>query len=740
MRENRTPYWGSRVFAAFLTVALLALLAPCALAVVGNGKLQIHHVDVAQGDAAVIISPLGQVAMVDDGTNETDSTCAMFVNYVQSLGITSFDYNFASHYHADHIGCLCGLMTSGIPLNIAGYDRGYTYSTQVFFQYAGCLGSKRQAMTKNQTIVLDAGSAFPVYIKCIDLNGAGVYPIDGPEENPKSMVLRISYGCFDEVMGGDLSGNGDEDVETTVGPEVGDVEVYKVHHHGSAYSTNGNWLNATTPEVGVISLGNNNPYHYPTSATLSRLHNYNVKTYWTEHGTGPEPIPGIDKVGGNIVIEANPQPGAAFTVKGNGFTDTYYNSVCADTILPQVTVIRPNGGEVFYANSRDTIRWVATDNFGVDSVHIYYSTDGGSTYPYSIADKEPNDGIYIWTVPSTPSATCKVKVVAYDAILNEGSDTSDNNFTITVDLLPPQVTILRPNGGEIFYWFTDDTIKWIATDEAGVDSVHIYYSTNGGSTYPYSIAANEPNDGIYVWTIPYKNTSTCKVKVVAVDRGQNQGSDTSDNNFTMALDLIPPQVAVVRPNGGEFFYIGTEDTIRWVATDNVRVDSVNIYYSIDGGATFPYTVATSEPNDSAYVWTVPDTPSDNCIVKIEAYDFMANVAEDVSNASFGIRSQIGVEPVQQVAGFGLLGNYPNPFNPMTRIEFVLDEGARVYLRIYDVSGKVVKTLLQEAMPAGRHNAVWNGEDESGRTVVSGVYVCRLEASGKMTDRKIVLLK
>lgn len=291
MSERETIFSGSRLFVGLLTAILLIALAPCALAVVGNGKLQIHHVDVAQGDGAVIISPLGQVAIVDDGTNENDSTCTKFINYIQSLGITSFDYNFASHYHADHIGCLCALMTSGIPLNIAGYDRGYTYSTQAFFLYAGCLGTKRHAMTKNQTVVLDAGSAFPVYIKCIDLNGAGVYPVDGSEENAKSMVLRISYGCFDEVMGGDLLGDAahGEDVETTVGPEVGDVEVYKVHHHGSAYSTNGNWLSATTPEVAVISLGNNNPFGFPTSAALSRLHNYNVKTYWTEHGTGVDP-------------------------------------------------------------------------------------------------------------------------------------------------------------------------------------------------------------------------------------------------------------------------------------------------------------------------------------------------------------------------------------------------------------------------------------------------------------------
>jgi immune inhibitor A len=102
-----------------------------------------------------------------------------------------------------------------------------------------------------------------------------------------------------------------------------------------------------------------------------------------------------------------------------------------DAVAPSVTVIKPNGGEIFYAGNQDTIRWTATDNLGVDSVNIYYSTNGGSTYPYTIATREVNDGVYLWTIPGTVSNSCKVKVVAYDAALNQGSDTSNNTFTIT---------------------------------------------------------------------------------------------------------------------------------------------------------------------------------------------------------------------------------------------------------------------------------------------------------------------
>jgi flagellar hook assembly protein FlgD len=77
---------------------------------------------------------------------------------------------------------------------------------------------------------------------------------------------------------------------------------------------------------------------------------------------------------------------------------------------------------------------------------------------------------------------------------------------------------------------------------------------------------------------------------------------------------------------------------------------------------------------------------------------------------------------------------------VTRIEFSLGERARVFLAIYEISGKLVRILVNETEPAGSHAAIWNGEDESGIHVASGVYVCRLDASGKTAMRKMVLLK
>lgn len=101
-----------------------------------------------------------------------------------------------------------------------------------------------------------------------------------------------------------------------------------------------------------------------------------------------------------------------------------------DTIAPLVTVLRPNGGEVFYTGEMDTITWTATDVWGVDSVSVYYSADGGSTFPFLIATGEPNDGELDWLVPDAISSTCLVKVVAFDPSRNVGTDSSDTVFRI----------------------------------------------------------------------------------------------------------------------------------------------------------------------------------------------------------------------------------------------------------------------------------------------------------------------
>jgi hypothetical protein len=90
--------------------------------------------------------------------------------------------------------------------------------------------------------------------------------------------------------------------------------------------------------------------------------------------------------------------------------------------------------------------------------------------------------------------------------------------------------------------------------------------------------------------------------------------------------------------------------------------------------------------------------------------------------------------------FGLDGAYPNPFNPQTTIAYAIPEPGIVTLKIYDVQGRLVRTIVYGEQPAGEHRAVWRGRDKNGSPVASGIYFVRLEFGSNMQIRKVVLLK
>ncbi len=88
----------------------------------------------------------------------------------------------------------------------------------------------------------------------------------------------------------------------------------------------------------------------------------------------------------------------------------------------------------------------------------------------------------------------------------------------------------------------------------------------------------------------------------------------------------------------------------------------------------------------------------------------------------------------------LAGNFPNPFNPETRIQFSLANDSHVSLSIYNIRGQKVKTLANSRMTQGSHSVVWNGTDETGKSLASGIYMMRLQAGGDTFARKMMLIK
>jgi hypothetical protein len=88
----------------------------------------------------------------------------------------------------------------------------------------------------------------------------------------------------------------------------------------------------------------------------------------------------------------------------------------------------------------------------------------------------------------------------------------------------------------------------------------------------------------------------------------------------------------------------------------------------------------------------------------------------------------------------LEGNYPNPFNPSTTLRFSLATSSEASLKIYDVRGRLVRTLVSDSLEPGRHEARWDGRTDSGSRAASGVYFARLSAGDFTQQHKIVMAR
>jgi len=174
--------------------------------------------------------------------------------------------------------------------------------------------------------------------------------------------------------------------------------------------------------------------------------------------------------------------------------------------------------------------------------------------------------------------------------------------------------------------------------------------------------------------------------------------------------------------------------------DNYSNYNLN-YYADEKTGELRIAIAGTSPlaNDGNILNLIFDVAKDikgTIETKINVSEFMAN--EDDFTKSANIES---IQIIGKPTSYALMQNFPNPFNPSTTIQYQIpEENAHVALTIYDVDGRVVKTLVNEIQKAGTYKITWNGTNNSGLKVASGIYIYRLQAN-KFTDtKKLVVLK
>jgi hypothetical protein len=208
---------------------------------------------------------------------------------------------------------------------------------------------------------------------------------------------------------------------------------------------------------------------------------------------------------------------------------------------------------------------------------------------------------------------------------------------------PLNIILQTPNGGEIWQAGTNQTILYNAVANG---NVNIQYSTDNGTNW--STIFNGwcgVGNNAYLWTVPNTPSNQCIVRIT--DTNNSLAFDQSDSVFTI---LALPTINVTSPNGYETWQVGMSSHITWNSTD---VNDVQIDYSINNGNSWIPIINSTPASAGDYLWTVPNTPSTHCRVKITN---VSNPAiNDISNNNFTITPAVGINEQREDVKI-----FPNP--------------------------------------------------------------------------------
>lgn len=260
-----------------MRVALVALLCLASSLFASERQLlEVHFLDVGQGDAVLIQSPSGQNVLYDGGESAMDTR-----ERLQQLGVRSVDLVVASHNHADHIGGLIDVIRYYRPRYFL--DNGIPATTLTYRRLLECVS---EAGTQ-----LLAPTARRISLGDVSLFVLPPPGIDGWGQNDNSVGLIVQYGSFRLSLAGDAETRQwrwwTQGALSTVAP----VHVHKASHHGSRNGDIAAAINLISPEIVVISAGRNNQFGHPAPDTERLYASHGATVFRTD-------------VNGSVVVHA----------------------------------------------------------------------------------------------------------------------------------------------------------------------------------------------------------------------------------------------------------------------------------------------------------------------------------------------------------------------------------------------------------------------------------------------------
>ncbi|WP_404451445.1 MBL fold metallo-hydrolase [Virgibacillus necropolis] len=250
--------------------------------------MQVHFIDVGQGDSILIQTPEDKTILIDGGTPESGKK---IVEYLENQQIDKINLLIVTHPDIDHIGGLPKVMKSTKVEQIL--DSGKLYTTKTYRKYIGQVakqGIPVEIAEKNQLINLDPS------LKIRVLNTYEPFR----NNNESSIVLKVTYKEMDFLFLGDIEKEQEKELMKIEGLQS---EFIKVAHHGSRTSSSLDFLKKVNPKVAILTYSKQNDYGHPVGRVIQNLYRVNALIFSTA-------------VFGNITVTTNGHDYYIWTEKG----------------------------------------------------------------------------------------------------------------------------------------------------------------------------------------------------------------------------------------------------------------------------------------------------------------------------------------------------------------------------------------------------------------------------------------
>lgn len=229
-------------------------------------QLEVHHIDVGQGDSTLIKLPNGKSVLIDGGSKSEGSTV---VTYLKKQGVKTLDYVIATHPDADHIGGLIEVMDTFKVKHFM--SSGKTHTTQTYEDLLTAVNRSKARYTEpilGETLDLDPNITIRI------LNSAS----STSDNNDASILLRMTYNKVSFLFMADA----DTDIEQLIAKRFTLLANYvKAGHHGSDSSSSLDFLKQVKPQAVILSYGADNSYGHPHGEVLSNIQRVGATAYAT---------------------------------------------------------------------------------------------------------------------------------------------------------------------------------------------------------------------------------------------------------------------------------------------------------------------------------------------------------------------------------------------------------------------------------------------------------------------------